>query len=198
MDGPRFAARLLELDAAYDPSVSAVQLNLLGSHDAPRVRSVLGGDVEAVRLAKLLQATLPGAPCVYYGDEVGLAGGIDPDSRRAFPWDDAHWEPGLRDFVRTVLHARAAEPALRRGSLQVLAAEDSAVAIERRLDGGRCVVLVNAGRAPANLRLGWDTGRPVVVEPIVTSGAPVVVTPADDGSIACELPARSGSLVRIR
>jgi neopullulanase len=146
----------------------------------------------------LLQATLPGAPCVYYGDEIGLAGGIDPDSRRAFPWDETRWEPGLHDFVRSVLHARAAEPALRRGALRVLAAEDSAVAIERRLDGGRCLVLVNAGRTPARLGMGSDLGRPVVVEPIVTTGGPIAVDFADDGSIACELPAQSGSLLRIR
>ncbi|HSK53127.1 MAG TPA: glycoside hydrolase family 13 protein, partial [Clostridia bacterium] len=66
-DARGFAARLVELDRAYDPAVVAVQLNLLGSHDAPRVRSVLGGDVAAVRLAMLIQASLPGAPCVYYG-----------------------------------------------------------------------------------------------------------------------------------
>ncbi len=71
-DGPAFAARVLEICTAYDPDVTAVQLNLLGSHDTPRLRTVLGGDVAAVRLAFLLLATLPGAPCLYYGDEIGL------------------------------------------------------------------------------------------------------------------------------
>ena len=74
-----------ELAAAYDPDVAAVQLNLLGSHDTPRLRTVLGGDVAAVRLAFLLQATLPGAPCVYYGDEVGLVGANDPANRGGVP-----------------------------------------------------------------------------------------------------------------
>ena len=45
-----------------------------------------------VRLATLLQMTLPGAPCLYYGDEIGLAGGNDPDCRRAFPWDETRWD----------------------------------------------------------------------------------------------------------
>ena len=58
--------------AAYAPETNAVQLNLLDSHDTPRVLSVLGNDREALELAVLLQATLPGAPCVYYGDEVGV------------------------------------------------------------------------------------------------------------------------------
>ena len=74
LDGAGFAERLSELLAAYAPETNAVQLNLLGSHDTPRVRSVLGGDREAIELATLLQATLPGAPCIYYGDEVGVDG----------------------------------------------------------------------------------------------------------------------------
>src|SRR6266705_3531697 len=75
LDGPAFAARLGELLSDYDPATTAVQLNLLGSHDTPRVLSLLGGDVEAMELAVLLQGTLPGAPCVFYGDEVGITGG---------------------------------------------------------------------------------------------------------------------------
>src|SRR6185436_4164764 len=75
LDGPAFASLLARLLSDYEPATTAVQLNLLGSHDTPRVLSLLGGDIEAMELAVLLQATLPGAPCVYYGDEVGLTGG---------------------------------------------------------------------------------------------------------------------------
>src|SRR6476646_2550039 len=100
IDGPAFAARLGELLTAYDPDVVAGQLNLLGSHDTPRVRSILGGDPDAVRLAPLLQLTLPGAPCLYYGDEVGLTGGNDPGCRGAFPWDESRWDGAFRAFVR--------------------------------------------------------------------------------------------------
>ena len=59
LDGPAFAARLGELLTAYDPDVVAVQLNLLGSHDTPRLRSILGGDRDGVRLATLLQRRCP-------------------------------------------------------------------------------------------------------------------------------------------
>ena len=55
------------------PTIEA-QLNLIGSHDTPRVLNVMGGDVLAVRLAMLLLLTLPGAPNIYYGDEIGMAG----------------------------------------------------------------------------------------------------------------------------
>ncbi|MFI5226058.1 MAG: alpha-amylase family glycosyl hydrolase, partial [Candidatus Limnocylindrales bacterium] len=74
LDGPAFAGRLEHLMSVYDPAVTAVQLNLIGSHDAPRALTVLGGDRAALRLATLLQLTLPGAPCIYYGDELGMEG----------------------------------------------------------------------------------------------------------------------------
>ena len=58
LDGPGFASRLEELLGVYDPDVVAVQLNLIGSHDAPRALTVLGGDLAALRMATLLQCTL--------------------------------------------------------------------------------------------------------------------------------------------
>ena len=196
-DGPGFANRLVELDQAYDEAVVAVQLNVLGSHDAPRMRSVLGGDLSAVRLAVLLQATLPGAPCVYYGDEIGLEGGIDPDSRRAFPWDEGRWDGGLRALVRHVLRLRAAEPALRRGSFTIRAAEATAVAYERRLAEQRLIVAVNAGSSAVRLRLDLDGTSQERMEPVVATGdtdGPRIET---DGDITIlEVPARAGFVLR--
>jgi glycosidase len=164
LDGPGFGARLQELLEAYDPDVTAVQLNLMGSHDTPRLASLLGGDRAAIRLAFLLQATLPGAPCVYYGDEIGLAGGLEPDSRRGFPWDDDRWDSELLSFVRAAFAMRHAEPLLRRGDVEVLAAADEAIAFERRSPDGPApslVVGVNAGSQPARL----DVGGPVRTDP---------------------------------
>ena len=156
MDGPTFAARLADLLAAYDPAVVASQLNLLGSHDTPRLRTILGDDLTGVRLATMLQMTLPGAPCLYYGDEIGLAGGNDPDCRRAFPWDEGAWDHHLRGFVRDLVGLRSREPALRSDHVNIVAATGSAVAFERRLDGTQLIVAVNAGDEPAQIELRLD------------------------------------------
>ena len=99
------------------------------------MRTVLGDDATGVRLATLLQATLPGAPCLYYGDEIGMSGGLDPDCRRAFPWDEARWDADLRAFVRGLLRLRAAEPVLRADAVVVVGAAGGAIAYERRVDG---------------------------------------------------------------
>jgi len=197
-DAPGFVTRLLELNAAYDPDVVAVQLNLLGSHDAPRVRTVLGGNVEATRLAMFLQATLPGAPCVYYGDEIGLEGGIDPDSRRAFPWDESRWDGRLRDFLRATLQRRAAEPALRRGALTIRAAAGTGLAFERGLGEERLLVVANPGSSATALRVEFDraVGH---VEPLALpgDGAAAVTLEPNGAAAKVEVPPLSGSILRL-
>ncbi len=201
LDGPAFASRVRELAGIYDPSVVASQLNLLGSHDAPRMRTVLGGAADRVRLAVMLQTTLPGAPCVYYGDEVGLVGGIDPECRGAFPWDRATWEPGLHDTVRTLLHLRSAEPVLRDGPLTVVGAADSAVAFERGSGAARFVVAANPGDAPVRLDVRFADApsgagghlAPVDIPGLTGAGESRIV----DGRATIGLGARSGTVLRV-
>ncbi len=161
IDAAAFAARLVMLLAEYDPAVTAVQLNLLDSHDTPRVRTIVSGDRDSYRLAVLLQATLPGAPCLYYGDEIGIEGGNDPDCRRAFPWNGDGWDHDLLGFVRAILALRRDEAPLRRGELRVLAADGDGFAFERRLGDARVVVALNSGIEPAALPIDLPlTGGP--------------------------------------
>ena len=67
-----------------DIPVAQAQLNLMDSHDTARTLWTAGGDESALRLCTLLQMTMPGAPCIYYGDEIGMTGATDPFSRAAF------------------------------------------------------------------------------------------------------------------
>ena len=126
IDGPEFGRLLERVMTTYRPEVTELQLNLLDSHDTPRFLSLAGGDRSALRLAMLIQMTLPGAPCVYYGDEIGLEGREDPDCRRGYPWDPARQDGALRAFVSGLIALRKSEPALRRGRFRVLEAEGSA------------------------------------------------------------------------
>ncbi|HLO34602.1 MAG TPA: glycoside hydrolase family 13 protein, partial [Candidatus Deferrimicrobium sp.] len=122
IDGPAFGERLRYLLSLHDPATTAVQFNLIGSHDAPRPRTVLAGDAAALRLATLLLLVLPGTPSIYYGDELAMEGGPDPDCRRSYPVVPGEEALGMRAFVRAVIHARRERAALRRGSLAVAAA----------------------------------------------------------------------------
>jgi len=115
---PLESAELLEIWETtagwYRPEVNRAQMNLLDSHDVPRALHTLQGDVAALKLALLLLFLQPGAPCVYYGTETGLAGGPDgdrasgpePACREGFPWH-RDWQADLSPYLGELSRLRA-------------------------------------------------------------------------------------------
>jgi neopullulanase len=91
--------------------------------------------------------TYPGAPSIYYGDEIGMAGGHDPFNRGAFPWDSATWNTDLLHDFQRFINLRARYTSLRRGSYECLWAHNGVHAHCRRLGGEVVVVAINATRA---------------------------------------------------
>lgn len=197
LDGAGFTMRLVELLGAYDPDVVAVQLNLLGSHDTPRALTVLGGDTAALRMAILLQTTLPGAPCIYYGDEVGLTGGNDPACRGAFPWDETGWDRELQTFVRDVLRLRATEPALRHGSTRAVGAAGDAIALERQLGADRLIVAVNAGLEATDLAVALPEAPDARLMPIGPHADRTLSATVTDGAGRLGLAGRTSGVWRV-
>ncbi len=129
----------------YHPEIAQAQLNLLGSHDTPRALTVLREDREALRLAYGLLFALPGAPCVYYGDEIGLAGGHDPGCRQGMPWGrEESWDRETLRWLSDVAALRHAHPALRTGSAEVVYAHHGVVMLRRREGEDDLLVVVNA------------------------------------------------------
>jgi cyclomaltodextrinase / maltogenic alpha-amylase / neopullulanase len=119
---------------------------MLDSHDMPRALWLLGGDKQALRLSILCQMTMPGAPCVYYGDEIGLAAGGDPYCREAFPWQEVErWDRDLLEFYKSAIALRKAYPALQTGDLKLVHAAERTVAYQRKLGEQTLLVVFNAG-----------------------------------------------------
>lgn len=155
--GRAFSHQIERLLTLYPEAITQVQLNLLDSHDTARFVNQAGGDRDALRLALLLLMALPGAPCVYYGTEVGMTGGPDPDCRRAFPWhDESSWDRDLLDFTRRAIALRTANPALRRGRFETLYAHEDIVIIGRQTEGNAAVIAFNAGHETQNLTCAVD------------------------------------------
>jgi alpha-glucosidase len=136
--------------AAIPWQIAIQQFNLLGSHDTPRLHFSLGGNSALVRVAFALLFTYPGVPCVYYGDELGMDGGPDPDCRRTMPWDPAAWNTELRSLVQTLARLRRTAPALRWGGFQLLHTSEHSVAFQREAPEQRMIVV--ARRADDALR----------------------------------------------
>lgn len=132
------------------------QFNQLGSHDTTRILTVAGGDVGRAKLGATLLLTFPGVPCLYYGDEIGLEGGRDPDNRRPMPWDESAWNQKLLAHYRRLIRLRREHPALTQGGFQLLAAEGGLIAYMR--DSAASRLMIVGWRGPDTLA---ETSIPV-------------------------------------
>jgi neopullulanase len=164
LDAPAFAAEIDRLLALYHPNVNAAMLNLLSSHDMARFVTLARGDQSALRLATLFQMTYVGAPSIYYGDEIGLAGGHDPLNRGAFPWRNEQWDLDLLHDIQKMIMLRKQSAALRRGSYRSLLARGDVHVHERRLGTEVVVVALNAGRAARRVSIPTDLPAGQVLE----------------------------------
>ena len=152
-DAAKFAHDIRKMFKLYEWEIHYAQMNMLDSHDMPRALWLLGEDKAALRLATLCQMTMPGAPNVYYGAEIGLSSAGDPHCRAAFPWEPQAWDQDLRAFYKSVIALRAAHPALRTGDFHFVHIEGQQVAYSRTLAGENVLVLFNAAQSAAQVRV---------------------------------------------
>ena len=152
-------ARLLSLAENYPAHYFYATMNLVGSHDVERALTVLGeAPAEAtmtafkrsryqlsekayakakarLKLASLMQMTMPGVPSIYYGDEAGVEGYRDPYNRKTYPW--GREDKGLLAHYQTVIGLRNDHDALRTGDWDLFSANDDVLAYGRRIVGGK-------------------------------------------------------------
>jgi glycosidase len=115
--------QLLSVLEDYPRPAIYSSMNIVDSHDVDRILYDLSGNKAKLREVATLQMTWSGAPTIYYGDEAGLTGGIDPDDRRTFPWGSE--DTGLQAYYRKLIALRKAHSALRDGSVQPLVLDDA-------------------------------------------------------------------------
>jgi neopullulanase len=156
MDAYSFAGEIDRIYHLYAEPHTFAQLNLLDSHDMPRFLSCVSNDRTSLEMALLFTHTYPGAPCIFYGDEVGVNGGHDPECRKSFPWDEAEWDKDLLAYTKACMKLRKDYPALRRGSFQRLFASGTLYAFERRLDGEHLIAAFNPGSEPQEANISLD------------------------------------------
>jgi glycosidase/fibronectin type 3 domain-containing protein len=174
LSASEFASRLASIREDYaDPAYYSL-MNLLDSHDTERLLWTLtpGAETRAdkeqnaanlaagkqrLRLASLIQFTVPGAPTVFYGDEVGLTGDDDPDDRRPYPWADLGGLPdnGLLAHYRGLAGLRKSVPALVGGDFRILLANDGedTVAYGRKTGSQAAIVALNRSGSPRTLTI---------------------------------------------
>ena len=192
LDTAAFLDGVTNILALYAPQVIACCHNLFSSHDVPRLIFEAGGDVARLRLALLFQLTMPGAPGIYYGDEIGMNGGQDPLNRGAFPWDRPEsWDRETLEWTRSLIQLRKAHGALRAGEWRLVWQGEAAFAFERRSAEERVIVVVNRGAAVDALLLPMEAGQHEVL------WGDASVAPADGGLLLSGIGAQTGIVLRV-
>ncbi len=199
--GRRSAGELAELldtiRENYPPSALYGALNLIGTHDTPRVLTVLGEAPEGLteqqqreyhlpprqrdlalrrlRLLQVLQFTSPGVPCVYYGDEAGAEGYADPYNRGPFPW--GREDGSLTAWVRMLSHMRREYPVLVEGDVRYAAPSRQVFSIQRSLDTAEVLVYVNRDQEAQTVELDGRSYLDLLTGTVYASGTDALVLP---------------------
>jgi len=163
-DASAFSAAVQKVVSAYPYENVLAMYSLLGSHDVERVRTMLGGSIDKAILAHTMLFGLPGVPSIYYGDEVGVEGGKDPDCRRAFPWEEKQWQTGLQQHIRQLIQIRKAYPALRTGEITFPASDqvDGGVVWIRTLGSqSRVLIAINPNQKSTVITVKGISGVPL-------------------------------------
>jgi glycosidase/fibronectin type 3 domain-containing protein len=214
------AARLASIREDYADAAYYAAMNLLDSHDTERSlwtltpasaetraekesnATNLAAGKQRLRLASLVQFTVPGMPTVYYGDEVGVTGDDDPDDRRTMPWPDlgGAQDAALRSHYQALGQLRRSGSELVDGDFRVLLADDAArtLAYARKAGDSAALVVLNVGDGSQTVAVPVAGLVPegTTLTQAYAVGSATGVGPVAGGKATVTLGARSGVVVR--
>ncbi len=186
-----YRTKMEALLALYPWEIQLSQFNLLNSHDTARLLTITRGDRTSMELATLLLCTFPGAPSIYYGDEIGLPGGLDPDCRRSFP-PEPDWNLEVLNYHKKLISLRHEYPALRTGAYQVLHAKETVYVFARILGGEEIIVAVNAGKNTAHVSVPANQLQSSPQRLLYGRGNISLLGEGESKILALNLPPRTG------
>ncbi len=195
----RFDREIAPGRSIYPIQAIRVMMNLFDSHDTKRFVTVSRNNDERLMLAALFQMTYVGIPQIYYGDEVGLRGGKDPDCRRPFPWTwkDNPRRSEIHELYTRVISLRHRHPALRTGTFTTVLTEGKVYSYLREKDGERIVVVLNNENSSREIdlplgKLEFEDGLDLTDE--LNGGSYTV----DDGTVIITLEPVSGAVLSVK
>jgi glycosidase len=155
----------------YPTHVFYRNMNLLSGHDLPRALWEVGYKSKKdsyrqarkrLKLAFILQYTMPGSPTLYYGDEVGMDGGHDPLNRKTYPWKEDGGNGGdqkLLAFTRKLAQFRKTSEALSKGSIKFISVSKHTIVFQRKTKNETLYIAVNNSTKPLNTTFITEKGR---------------------------------------
>ena len=175
---------ILNIIENYPPQVTRLLMNHIGTHDTERAINMLAGEplgghgchwqstarltkerrrrgLKLMRLASLMQFTLPGVPCIYYGDEAGVEGYCDPFNRACYPWGSE--DTSLIEWYQKLGSMRRECSSLKEGEFVPLVAGDCCMAYIRKDENDSLLCAVNAGGESHSIEIPIEWQRAEVV-----------------------------------
>ena len=157
----------------YPSQTVSCLMNIIGTHDTERILTLLGSHtipsskdemaqstlsddelehgIKMLKIACLLQFTLPGIPCIYYGDEVGLEGWKDPFNRRCYPWGYENKE--ILEFYTNIAQLRKSNYVFSSGKYKCLLHDKGVFVFERFDNTDKIIIAVNISSKEITLKL---------------------------------------------
>ena len=198
INATEFNQQLYSFRQTYTDSVNPFMFNLLDSHDVPRFLTLCSGNVEKMKLATAFLMTYIGAPVIYYGDEVGIMGGEDPDCRRTMIWNKNQQNIDLLNFYKKIIKLRRESLALRRGNFKCLYQQGGLYCFSRQLNEEKIVVALNNSDKNEEINISLTeikTGKKLKIEDIFESKEGSFVIEQDELSI--KVPAYNFKILSI-
>ncbi|CAH0344155.1 alpha-glycosidase [Bacillus sp. CECT 9360] len=141
---------------SYPINVLETTFNLVGSHDTPRILTECKDDIKKTKLIYTMLLTFLGSPCIYYGDEIGMTGGGDPDCRKCMEWDTTKHNQEIFQHIQKLIALRKQEKLLaNKGRLQFLSTENNKeiVAFKKYDEESTIIVALNPSTETNSLSL---------------------------------------------
>ncbi|URN95209.1 MAG: alpha-glycosidase [Candidatus Pristimantibacillus lignocellulolyticus] len=160
IDADGFAHAIQTQLVSYPQQITEASFNLMGSHDTTRLLTLCEGNKERLKLAYLFELTFYGAPCIYYGDEIGMDGEHDPLNRKCMEWDPEQQDQHLFAFFQSSIKLRKQYPALRTGDLRFVPQVNKQLLVYERFDANdHFIIVMNNAEAATTCQLDTTYGQ---------------------------------------
>lgn len=143
ISGREFLDIMAENRVLYMDSITKQMWNLIGSHDTKRICNECDGNIDRIKLSIAYQFLYVGVPYIYYGDEVGLDGGDDPQNRKCMIWDKDKQNKNLFEFYRTMINIRKNNDEFIYGDFEELYCENNVIAFKRVINNKEVIAIFN-------------------------------------------------------
>ena len=144
---------MAENRALYMDSITKQMWNLLGSHDTKRIYTECDGNIDRIKLSIAYQFLYIGVPYIYYGDEIGLSGGDDPNNRKCMNWNKNTQNKEIFDFYRDIINIRKENKVFIYGTFEEVYCENNIIAFKRVLNNEETLIIFNNNENESIVRL---------------------------------------------